>query len=255
MLVDLHVHTSRYSACGKSSPEEMVERALEVGLDALVFTEHHVIWPERELKALQSAYPEVHIYSGVEIETAEGEDLLVYGVPAGFPCERHTPAADVVRDARLRGGFVTLAHPLRYRETSLDVLNARPDGIEVMSIHVLNYARARIEQIANNFRLLPLASSDAHQVQALGLYAIVLQENTTTLPGILSALRSRRYQLYSDARRISENNALAAKTSARVRELLDAGEDDGTIARLVPGFTAHMVHALRCNVDFMHPLE
>ena len=49
MIVDLHVHTSRYSGCGKSTPEEMVAAAQAAGIEAMVLTEHHIIWPEDEV--------------------------------------------------------------------------------------------------------------------------------------------------------------------------------------------------------------
>ena len=36
----MHVHTTAYSDCAKMSPDEMAERAREVGLDGAVITEH-----------------------------------------------------------------------------------------------------------------------------------------------------------------------------------------------------------------------
>ena len=53
MLIDLHVHTTAYSGCAKSTPHEMLERATEIGLDAIVITEHNVVWPEERVAALQ----------------------------------------------------------------------------------------------------------------------------------------------------------------------------------------------------------
>lgn len=255
MLIDMHVHTSRYSACGKSTPEEMLKRAEQVGLNALVFTEHHMIWPRHELAVLRAAFPRILIFSGVEIETMEGEDLLVYGVQDDFPCSRYLPATDVINLARQQGGYTTLAHPLRYRDTSEAVLDAAPDGIEVMSIHVLNYARRRIDHLAARYHLLPMAASDAHHTSALGYYAITLQEPASTLQAILSGLRSTRYRLFSDAERIRAGNNLAMQSKPEVQKRLEVGDDDGAIARQVSGYTAHMVHALRNNLDFLHPLS
>jgi predicted metal-dependent phosphoesterase TrpH len=81
MLIDLHVHTPRYSSCARSAPEEMVARAQEVGLDGLVITEHHVVWPADELAALQARFPAVRLFRGVEITTDTGDDFLIYGPP------------------------------------------------------------------------------------------------------------------------------------------------------------------------------
>ncbi len=45
MLIDMHVHTTRYSKFSRMSAESMAERARTVGLDGLVITEHDVFGP------------------------------------------------------------------------------------------------------------------------------------------------------------------------------------------------------------------
>ncbi len=42
-LIDLHTHTSYSSACGRMSAEELIEAAIEAGLDGVAVTEHHLI--------------------------------------------------------------------------------------------------------------------------------------------------------------------------------------------------------------------
>ena len=40
MVVDLHIHTNRSSYCSSLSPDEMLETAAKLGLDAVAVTEH-----------------------------------------------------------------------------------------------------------------------------------------------------------------------------------------------------------------------
>ena len=41
---DFHTHTT-YSLHGMSSPSEMVDAAIEAGLDYIALTDHHYVWP------------------------------------------------------------------------------------------------------------------------------------------------------------------------------------------------------------------
>ena len=145
-----------------------------VGLDALVLTEHHIIWPQAELEALLEFILRVRLLRGVEVECAEGEDLLVYGVTVDGLLTRHMPGAEVARIAHVHGGFVTLAHPFRYKDTIASGLEALVDGVEVLSIHILNYGQALAQAYADKYAIRALAASDAHNTSSLGLYAVDL---------------------------------------------------------------------------------
>ncbi|MHB9033516.1 MAG: PHP domain-containing protein [Anaerolineae bacterium] len=255
MLVDMHVHTSRYSGCGKSSPEEMVAQAEQVGLGALIFTEHHVIWPESELADLQARYPRVRLMSGIEVETAEGEDLLVYCVRNSAPFYRKMPAIEVAQLARAQGGFVILAHPFRYKPEIAPQMDRYIDAVELQSIHILKYGYDLARKYAKAKHILPISASDAHAVHSLGLYALDVTVPFSTDRDLIAALRNKDYTLYSDKGRITEQNTIAQAASDHVKRLIVAGEDDKQIVEQVPGFNSHMIQALRNKRDFLHPLS
>ncbi len=255
MLIDMHVHTSRYSACGKSTPDEMVAQAELVGLNALVFTEHHVIWPQDELLELQARHPRIKLFTGIEIETREGEDLLVYEAAEDSRFYRRMPAGEAAEAAHACGGFVTLAHPFRYRPTIAPGFEQFIDGIEVLSIHILNYGRDLAQEYADSHTIIPLAASDAHNVQALGLYAMEIAQDVAVMAELIAALRQRRYSLYSDQERIRNSNNLVCQEYPEVLHRIELGEDDGAIARQVPDFTGHMVSSVRNHLDYQHPLR
>ena len=256
MLIDMHVHTSRYSDCGKSSPEDMVAWAEQVGLQSLVFTEHHIRWPQGELDALQALFPRVLLMSGVEVETLEGEDLLIYGVHEEGVLYRYMPAVAAIRLTHDRGGFVTLAHPFRYVDhVAAEIEREHVDGVEVMSIHILNYARAQAQALCQNWHVLPMAASYAHHVSALGLYALSLAQPVHDEYELIAALRLRAFQLYSNSERLLKSNEQVKASLGEARRGIADGLDDAAIANSLPGYTAHMVHSIRSNLDFYRPLE
>ena len=78
MRVDLHLH-SHHSHDGRSSLEELVERARECGLDRLALTDHNVV--EGALAFAQLA-PTLAIV-GEEAKTLEGEVIDPHGVVTG----------------------------------------------------------------------------------------------------------------------------------------------------------------------------
>ncbi|MBC7316712.1 MAG: PHP domain-containing protein, partial [Chloroflexi bacterium] len=158
MRIDIHVHTTRYSDCGRSSPEEMIERAITEGLEALVFTEHNVFWPAEELAALQARYPQILLLRGAEFTTAEGEDLLVYGPTDEDLIAIHRDGARLVRQVHARGGAIVLAHPYRYHPDVPPWLDEHPvDGIEIMSSNIYEHTSKQGRALARKLGLPVIA--------------------------------------------------------------------------------------------------
>jgi histidinol phosphatase-like PHP family hydrolase len=77
MLIDCHLHTTRYSPCSHLRPYDACALASQRGLDALVITEHQIQWNKKEIKELQQDFPELKLYSGVEVTLREGLDLVI----------------------------------------------------------------------------------------------------------------------------------------------------------------------------------
>ena len=57
MKIDHHIHTSRHSPDSSIDPVKLVERACEIGLDAVVITEHDYQWQPDELAELAARAP------------------------------------------------------------------------------------------------------------------------------------------------------------------------------------------------------
>ena len=106
--VDPHVH-SEGSYDGHEPVELILEHAAEIGLDAVVITDHDVI---RESKRAAEIAPEYGLIGipGVEVSTAHGH-LLAIGVERMPP--RGRPYAETVRWIRDRGGVAIVPHPFQ----------------------------------------------------------------------------------------------------------------------------------------------
>jgi predicted metal-dependent phosphoesterase TrpH len=106
--IDPHVH-SEGSYDGHEPVELILEHAAEIGLDAVVVTDHDVI---RESKRAAEIAPEYGLIGipGVEVSTAHGH-LLAVGVDRMPP--RGRPYAETVRWVRDRGGVAIVPHPFQ----------------------------------------------------------------------------------------------------------------------------------------------
>lgn len=70
-FVDLHIHTNHSD--GRQSPQEVVDRALELGLKAIAITDHDAVSGYREAAAYARG-KEIEVVSGVELSSAKADD-------------------------------------------------------------------------------------------------------------------------------------------------------------------------------------
>lgn len=243
MIIDLHVHTSRHSACGKSTPEEMMQAARDRGLDGVVLTEHNVVWRDDEFDALRKACPGLRIFRAAEISTAEGEDMLVYGVPDIGPLSGRQPAASVVEQARRAGGASILAHPLRYHEWIAEpLLRTPPDACEAWSMNIFAYQRTPIREFSERTGCGLVAASDAHHWASLGAYAVRFDRPLRDETDLAAALRARAYAPLQDRTRLTEVDAELAERAIQARQGIDAGLDTPSIRAKIGGSLSFIDH-------------
>lgn len=195
MKIDMHVHTSERSACGKAGEEEQIRRAIEVGLDAIVLTDHATLASEVRLKQLNQVFFPFHIFSGIEISLAE--DFLVIGLH-----DRELEAAqwtypelhDYVRE---KGGFLVLAHPFRYHPGLYEEIDQHhPDGIEIFSVNTPISWQPRIRETAARLGLTLFSNSDAHKEEYLGRYYNEIPGFPTTDRELVQILKSGQVETY-----------------------------------------------------------
>jgi predicted metal-dependent phosphoesterase TrpH len=221
MIIDMHIHTERYSHCAHMSPDAMARAAVARGLDGVVITEHDVLWSEPERQALQARHPDLTILRGIEVTTHAGH-ALVYGVTREVTAAFHDPMPlkTLTRRVHAVGGVVFLAHPARYNDRiPRAVYHAGLDGLEVRSYNIRRYMERPIEGLQADLGLPGIAGTDAHTTDVVGLYATDFAGPVQSEDDLVAALKGRAFSLTSDTARIRAFNAGVADPRERMLHL------------------------------------
>lgn len=165
--VDFHVH-SEASYDGTEPVALLLEHAADIGLDAVVITDHDVIHASLEAAELAPEYGLVGI-PGVEISTADGH-LLAIGVEempeVGRPMAE---TADVVREL---GGAAIVPHPFqrtRHGVRKRRLKRLEPDAIETFNAWLFTgYRNRRARTYASRYGYPAIGGSDAHSLLTVG---------------------------------------------------------------------------------------
>lgn len=168
--IDLHNHTV-YSGDSTLEPEEAVQRAIELGLDGIAFTEHNIILDPYVTARLREKYAgSAVVLSGIEYASLEGH-LLVFGWPDGFDgLGVYAPARDLIRLVVEQGGVVIPAHP--YRSWSLfkgDLSSL--SGIAAIEAYNGQNTDEENEQAvicAGRYGIPTTGGSDSHDIDGVG---------------------------------------------------------------------------------------
>lgn len=173
--IDPHVH-SEASFDGKEPVDLIMEHASDIGLDAVVITDHDEI--EGSLKAAEIAedYGLIGI-PGVEVSTKAGH-LLAIGVEERP--EKKKPLKKTIERVRDLGGAAVIPHPFqRTRHGVKKRKIKRPDAIEIYNSWIFTgYRNRRAKKFARNRELPGMAASDAHSVASVGrAYTDIVFEN------------------------------------------------------------------------------
>ncbi len=201
MKIDLHVHSKERSICARASEEEQIRAAIDSGLDAIVFTDHHRLISAERLRQLNEKYTPFRIFGGIEI-TLDGEDVLILGVqdPALESVSWSYPVLHAF--VRARGGFIALAHPFRWHShVAVDVERFALDAIEVRSSNTSPDVEGRIRDIAAHLGIPVLCNSDAHSTRPLGTYFNTLERPPADEQDLVALLRSGQFSCSSPSSR------------------------------------------------------
>lgn len=163
--VDLHCHT-RHSRDAVTPPLELVERAVEVGLDRVAITDHGEVAGALEARARHPG----RVIVGEELRCRCRTEViglfLRSRIPQGLALE------ETVERIREQGGLVYLPHPYAYAwRPGARVERALPwvDVVEVANARAfLPWWNRRARRTAGDRGLPGCAGSDAHFHRELG---------------------------------------------------------------------------------------
>lgn len=125
--IDMHVH-SMYSGESLSRPNDIIDVALEKGLDAIVVTEHGSLRASSPFDKFRGQTT-LTILRGVEISTDAGH-ILVYGIDDRdwdeWGKDGDVDARDLISRVNALGGVAVPAHPYIIDNLSRSVLTKEP---------------------------------------------------------------------------------------------------------------------------------
>jgi len=228
--IDLHIHT-HFSACyidhmkpeakRRTTPEQILQAALDAGLDGMAVTDHNGVEMVRTLQDLAQG-TSLTILPGIEISTRGGHCLAIFDtdvdldriremlVEVGFPREvwgdgfkRTDVWMDVVFEAiAVRGGIAIGAHVDREPRGFIASDERPSDKLRIYNhpaLAALEITDPRKKDRWNNGQDLrykqPRAcvqSSDAHAPEEIGRRPVFMRLAEVSLPAVRAALAGYR---------------------------------------------------------------
>ncbi|MFZ5641429.1 MAG: CehA/McbA family metallohydrolase [Bacillota bacterium] len=177
MKLDLHVH-SCHSNDSRSRVIDIINKAVEKGLDGIAITDHHSFAGSREALEV-NPYPSFLIIPGTEYRTHYGhvQGLFIREELALDESLRDAggfwPFAAVVEEIHRQGGIAVLAHPLKNRSALPDEVWSKIDAVEVYNSRAVysgrnSRANEQAAEAAAEYDLPFTAGSDGHWLGEIG---------------------------------------------------------------------------------------
>jgi predicted metal-dependent phosphoesterase TrpH len=165
LRVDLHLH-SHFSHDGRSSLQDLIERARECKLDRIALTDHNTIEGALQLVRME---PELAI-PGEEVKTLEGEVIGLFITRRVPPFLAPDEAMDRIHDM---GGLTYVPHPLdrhraNFRLERVVELASRIDIIESYNPWCDVAANRAAARLAEELGKAQATGSDSHSADELG---------------------------------------------------------------------------------------
>jgi len=172
---------------------ELVRQVFAKGLQGIVLTDHHYLWPPEDLKVLRrkAEVPDHFlIMAGQEVCTEECGDVLVYG--ATETLSRGMSLLEIRR--RFPEVALVWAHPYRGSRTPVDekLCDPRLDGVEIFNSNHTVRGNSRGLQDWHRLRFTAIAGTDTHGVSYAGTYPTQFDHPVRTMGELVEELRHGR---------------------------------------------------------------
>ena len=188
MLMDPHIH-SKYSGDATASPEDIIKKSKEIGLDAIAIADHNTlkgsIVAMKEVKDLDDFI----VIPAMEVTSNKGH-IVALGITQEV--EKGLSPEETIDKIRSQGGIAIAPHPfVRYREGLCGyVKNLDIDAIETLnSRYIFGYSNWRAKRLAEKRGIPKIGASDAHFLGAIGSCVTELEAEFSVesiIKGILS---------------------------------------------------------------------
>jgi predicted metal-dependent phosphoesterase TrpH len=180
------------------TPKRAIQRAMEIGLDAICITEHDEITGAEVAGELGRQYGFL-VFKGIEIYTEFG-DMLVYGLYRDPPGWR-TPFSELLEMCRGVGAVIAPAHSCRvtgeleriHGLQKADWLLRNIDAIETHNGGCTPGGNQAAQELARRYDLPGIGGSDAHYEFQIGRCFTEFNDDISTDEELVAALRSGEY--------------------------------------------------------------
>ncbi|MEX2081367.1 MAG: PHP domain-containing protein [Dehalococcoidia bacterium] len=206
MLIDLHAHTWPRSHDSVLNPDDLIVRAKQGGLDAVVFTEHDTVWDHKSIEELRAKH-DFLVLAGVEISTDDGH-ILVFGIDKYvFGMHRSRELAGYTEKS---GGVMVAAHPYRRQmpwfsrddteyQSSLEKAARNPAYEYVRALEELNGRGSDKEnefsrRLATLMKLPGTAGTDSHAISDIGKCATYFEREIHDEAELIAELKAGRFE-------------------------------------------------------------
>ncbi|MGD0229530.1 MAG: phosphotransferase [Syntrophorhabdales bacterium] len=193
MLLEMHCHTAEHSPCSNVMATALVTHIYRKGLQGLIITDHHFLWPDEALRTVKrdAGVPDHFlILSGQEVTTRDSGDVLVYG--AGEVIFEGASLADI--RAKYPEAALVLAHPYRNgkKPDEASLLNPLLDAVEIFNSNHSVTDNARGLKDWHAYRFTAIAGTDTHGLSYAGVYPTLFDHPVETIGELVKEIRKGR---------------------------------------------------------------
>ncbi len=206
MLIDLHTHTFPFSQDSYVSPDDLVERSKQAGLDGICLSEHDCLWDPEAVIELGRRH-DFLVLPAIEVTTEDGH-MLCYGLDRYKGMYRSPSLALAVREAN---AAVVGAHPFRGQmpwnitageeviAEAIEQAARTPAYAFCCALERINSRSSPHENAFSarlcDFMAIPgTAGTDAHQISDIGKCATEFDRRIESIEDLIEELKAGRFR-------------------------------------------------------------
>lgn len=193
MIIDCHLHDSKYSDDSRMTLHEAIARAKEIGLDGICVTNHDNNYLRNDIGD-SAIIDGILVIVGTEILTHEG-DILVFGLQ-DIPKEK-VSAEELLTLVKQKKGAAIAAHPFRNNNRGLGNNIIRLSGlltaVEAFNGSTLDIHNMESYRLARELGIPITGSSDAHKKDRVGRFATLFDDIIRDYKDFIEAMKYSDY--------------------------------------------------------------
>ena len=189
MKCDLHIH-SNYSHDSGASVKDIVDTAIERGIDCIAITDHKEV--KGALEAVEYAKGKsILIIPGIEVKTKSGD---VLGLNIKEKIENGLSVRETIKKIKALGGIAVLPHAFSWmcglKENVTELVGAI-DGLEVLNASVFGDGNKKAFFFSQKHDLPFTCGSDAHFTNFIGKTYLEIPGQNLSAEQVIEAIKNK----------------------------------------------------------------